>query len=120
MADITLERLLAQVASGDRSAFETLYDRIGTRLHSLMRSSIGHAHGADACLLETFVDIWRRARGYDAADEPAARWITRVASEHIARVRSTTIDEAAVPTLPVATTGDLRPGSDESSLGATA
>lgn len=120
MAEITLERLLVQVASGDRAAFESLYDRIGTRLHTLMRSSIGHAHGADDCLLETFVDIWRRARGYDPADEPAARWITRVASEHITRVRSTTIDEAAVPLGRVATSDDGLPGFDGSALGATA
>lgn len=120
MPDIPLEHLLTRIASGDRAAMAALYERVGGRMHTMMRTAIGHARGADECLLETFVDIWRRAGHYDPAAEPASRWITRVASRHIGRLRSVTIDESTAAGLASATPLDIAPHHDRDAFGATA
>lgn len=120
MSDRSLEHLLVDIASGDRAAISELYERVGSRMHAMMRTAIGHARGADECLLETFVDIWRRAGHYDPAAEPASRWITRVASRHIGRVRATTIDESAAAGLAAVAPVDISPRSDRDPFGATA
>ncbi|PSL38077.1 sigma-70-like protein [Labedella gwakjiensis] len=119
MPDIPLEQLLTRIASGDRTAMAALYERVGGRMHAMMRTAIGHARGADECLLETFVDIWRRAGHYEPAAEPASRWITRIASRHIGRFRAATIDESA-PAVAAATPLDIEPHPDRDVFGATA
>ena len=67
-------RLLAQAASGDESAFATLYDRLSGPLYALCLRMCGDAAEAEDALQEVCVLIWRRAPHYDPARSSVFGW----------------------------------------------
>lgn len=71
--DLDLE-ILARVASGDQGAFATLYDRLSGPLYSLALRMLGDASEAQDALQDVFLQIWRRAAGYDATKSSVFSW----------------------------------------------
>ena len=60
-------RLLAELAAGQSGALAELYRRRGGTLHGLLARMLGDDREAEEALQDTFVQLWRRARNYDAA-----------------------------------------------------
>jgi len=67
---------LARVASGDQTAFATLYDRLSGPLYSLAVRMLGDAAEAQDALQDVFLQIWRRAANYDAQQSSVFSWAT--------------------------------------------
>jgi RNA polymerase sigma-70 factor (ECF subfamily) len=65
---------LARVASGDQTAFATLYDRLSGPLYSLAVRMLGDAAEAQDVLQDVFLQIWRRAANYDATQSSVFSW----------------------------------------------
>lgn len=73
-----LKRLLAAVATGDRTAFARLYQVTSPRLYALCLRITSRADLADDALQEGFVRIWRYAGDYDMSKGEPLAWITVV------------------------------------------
>jgi RNA polymerase sigma-70 factor (ECF subfamily) len=67
--ELTDERLVHAVASGDRAAFEVLFDRYEKRLFRYARGLVRTEAEAEDVLQETFLAIWRHLSVPGAADE---------------------------------------------------
>ena len=65
---------LARVASGDQTAFATLYDRLSGPLYSLAVRMLGDAAEAQDVLQDVFLQIWRRSASYDAKQSSVFSW----------------------------------------------
>jgi RNA polymerase sigma factor (sigma-70 family) len=74
-----LSQLLARTGLGDRAAFATLYQRTHTHLFGvILRINRDRAQAEDV-LQEVFVNVWRSAQGFDAAQSQPLTWLTSVA-----------------------------------------
>lgn len=81
--------MLERVARGDQSAFARLYDRLSPPLYSLAVRMLGDAAEAQDALQDVFLQIWRRARNYDAGQSSVFSWATLMTrSRVIDRLRS--------------------------------
>ncbi len=72
-----LDADVALAAGGDSSAFERLYRRHVTRIHSLVRRMLG-AEDADEVTQEIFVRTWRKL-GQFRGDSAFGTWLHRLA-----------------------------------------
>jgi len=74
-----LAGLLARTALGDRRAFQSLYERTSAQLYAVvLRIAHDRAHAEDV-LQEVYVNVWRAARGFDAAQGQPLTWLTSIA-----------------------------------------
>lgn len=74
-----LSRLLARAGLGDRAAFATLYERTHTHLFAvILRINRDRAQAEDV-LQEVYVNVWRSAQSFDAAQSQPLTWLTSVA-----------------------------------------
>jgi RNA polymerase sigma factor (sigma-70 family) len=74
-----LASLLARAGLGDRVAFATLYERTSAHLLGVvLRINRDRAHAEDV-LQEVYVNVWRAAQGFDAAQSQPLTWLTRIA-----------------------------------------
>ena len=73
------EDLLRQVAQGDSVAFAKLYDRYSPRVFGLALKLVGDRQDAQDVLQEVFLELWRRAPGFDASLGSAPAWILMIA-----------------------------------------
>lgn len=73
------EDLLRRVAQGDSVAFALLYDRYSPRVFGLAIKLVGDRQGAQDVLQEVFLELWRRAPGFDASLGSAPAWILMIA-----------------------------------------
>ncbi|HJQ84053.1 MAG TPA: sigma-70 family RNA polymerase sigma factor [Candidatus Binatia bacterium] len=71
--------LLVAVARGDRDAYDRLYRRHGATLLGLLHRMLADRAEAEDVLHEVFLQVWRRARDFDAARGDAFVWLTTVA-----------------------------------------
>jgi RNA polymerase sigma-70 factor, ECF subfamily len=78
------ERLLTQVAEGDRHAFELLYRRYARPVLGLALRRLGDHGRAEDAVQETFVSIWRSASTYRPDRGWATAWLYAVARNAIA------------------------------------
>lgn len=76
------EELIAAVASGDEAALRELFARHAPWLAGRLRRALPAAVVEDA-VQETFIAIWRGARGYRASGEPGA-WLWGIARRQAA------------------------------------
>lgn len=90
--------LLGRIASGDREAFATLYDRYAPRAYGLLLRVLRNRADADDVLQETFLQVWRQAIRFDPSRAAADVWVLLVA-------RSRAVDR--LRKRGVATTGEL-------------
>jgi RNA polymerase sigma factor (sigma-70 family) len=74
-----LSQLLARAGLGDRAAFATLYEKSSPHLFAVvLRISRDRAHAEDI-LQEVYVNVWRAASGFDAAQSQPLTWLTSIA-----------------------------------------
>lgn len=75
--------LLARTGTGDRAAFEALYQRYSRSVFGLALRRLGDRGRAEDAVQETFVSIWRAARTYKPERGPGAPWLYAVARNAI-------------------------------------
>lgn len=73
------EVLAAQVARGDGTALETLYDRYAPIVLGLSLKIVGDRPAAEDILQETFWRVWRSAASYRAERGSFQSWLFRIA-----------------------------------------
>ncbi len=87
--DTSLDRLVADVAGGDRGAFEALYRATSARLYGVCVRVLSDRTEAEDVLQDAFVTIWNRAGQYDPDRAGAIAWLsTIVRNKAIDRLRS--------------------------------
>ena len=64
------DRLIANVAMADRSAFETIYDQSAGLLYAICLRILEDAPEAEDCVQSLFTQLWNRAEDLRAAPEP--------------------------------------------------
>ena len=74
-----LSQLLARAGVGDRAAFSTLYDRSSSHLFAVVLRICRDRAQAEDILQEVYVNVWRAASGFDAAQSQPLTWLTSIA-----------------------------------------
>ncbi len=83
------EELLLRIASGDRVAFSSLYDRLAGPLFSLALKMLGQEAEAKDLVQEVFLTIWSKASTFNAARGSVFSWsVTQLRNRAIDRIRS--------------------------------
>ena len=81
--------LLETIATGSRSAFAELYDRMLPRVLGLATRILRDPGHAEEVTQEVFLDVWQLASRFDASKGSAVGWILRKThSRSVDRVRS--------------------------------
>jgi RNA polymerase sigma-70 factor (ECF subfamily) len=81
--------LLGRVAHGDVWALRTLYQEHAPRAMAIAVRILRDAHEAEDVVQEAFLELWRRARQFDAGRGGAVAWIITIArSRAIDRLRA--------------------------------
>jgi RNA polymerase sigma-70 factor (ECF subfamily) len=73
------DRLVAIGQSGDRAAFEAVFEYFAPRLKAYLMRAARDPSLADEVMQETMVVVWRKAAQYDPAKASAATWIFTIA-----------------------------------------
>ena len=76
---LELSRLLGRAGLGDRAAFATLYDRSSAHLLGVILRIQRDRAQAEDILQEVYVNVWRAARSFDAAQSQPLTWLTSIA-----------------------------------------
>ena len=76
---VELASLLARTGLGDRAAFATLYEQTGAHLLGVVMRIQRDRALAEDILQEVFVNVWRAAQSFDAAQSQPLTWLTSVA-----------------------------------------
>ena len=76
---LDLSRLLARAGPGDRAAFATLYERTSPHLFAVVLRINRDRAQAEDILQEVYVNVWRAARSFDAAQSQPLTWLTSIA-----------------------------------------
>ena len=74
-----LSRLLARAGVGDRAAFATLYERTSSHLFAVVLRINRDRAQAEDILQEVYVNVWRAAQSFDAAQSQPLTWLTSIA-----------------------------------------
>jgi RNA polymerase sigma-70 factor (ECF subfamily) len=84
-----LETLLAQVALGNRAAFETLYRETSPRLFGICLRVLPERAEAEEVLQEVFTAVWRKASQFEPTRAAAMSWLGMMArNKAIDRLRA--------------------------------
>jgi RNA polymerase sigma-70 factor, ECF subfamily len=85
----SLESLLAQVAMGNRAAFETLYRTTANRLFGICLRVLTQRAEAEDALQDVYTAVWRKAAQFDPAKANATSWLAMIArNKSIDRLRA--------------------------------
>jgi RNA polymerase sigma factor (sigma-70 family) len=76
---LELSRLLARAGLGDRAAFATLYEWTSSHLFAVVLRINRDSAQAEDILQEVYVNVWRAARSFDAAQSQPLTWLTSIA-----------------------------------------
>jgi RNA polymerase sigma factor (sigma-70 family) len=74
-----LSRLLGRTSLGDRAAFATLYERTSSHLFAVVLRINRDRGQAEDILQEVYLNVWRAARTFDAAQSQPLTWLTSIA-----------------------------------------
>jgi RNA polymerase sigma-70 factor (ECF subfamily) len=97
------EALLAQVALGNRAAFEALYHGTCDKLFGICVRVLNERAEAEEALQEVFTAVWRKAAQFDPGKASAISWLSMVArNKAIDRLRALPM-RSALTTLDTAT-----------------
>ena len=81
--------LLRQIAVGDRAAFAEFYDRHSILMFSVASRILNDPADAEDVMQEAFVQIWEKARAFDAKLGKASSWAAiLVRNKAIDRIRA--------------------------------
>ena len=105
--DMTLGALLGAVATGDRQALRTIYERQSGRLFGVANAILRDRDAAADALQDAFLRVSERAGQFDAMRGEASAWlagIVRHAALDLARKRGRELpsDDPALGDIPVA------------------
>jgi RNA polymerase sigma-70 factor (ECF subfamily) len=76
---VDLARLLGRTGLGDRAAFAALYERTSSHLFAVVLRIQRERAQAEDILQEVYVNVWRAAKGFDAAQSQPLTWLTSIA-----------------------------------------
>ncbi len=76
---LELSRLLARAGLGDRAAFAALYDQTSSHLLGVVLRIHRDRALAEDILQEVYVNVWRAAQSFDAAQSQPLTWLTSIA-----------------------------------------
>lgn len=89
--------LVGRIAAGDRKALQELYARLGGRAFAVCLRVLRDREEAEDILQETFVEVWKRAKEFDAARGAVRSWLLTIArSRAINRFNSRKSNQRAV------------------------
>jgi RNA polymerase sigma-70 factor (ECF subfamily) len=74
-----IARLLGRAGLGDRAAFATLYERTSAHLLAVVLRIQKDRAQAEDILQEVYVNVWRSAQSFDAAQSQPLTWLTSIA-----------------------------------------
>jgi len=74
-----LSQLLARAGMGDRAAFAALYEKSSPHLFAVVLRICRDRAQAEDILQEVYVNVWRAASGFDAAQSQPLTWLTSIA-----------------------------------------
>ena len=74
-----LSRLLARAGLGDRAAFASLYEHTSAHLFGVVLRINRDRAQAEDVLQEVYVNVWRAAQSFDAAQSQPLTWLTSIA-----------------------------------------
>ena len=77
--NLELARLLASTGLGDRAAFATLYQRTSAHLLAVVLRIQRDRALAEDIVQEIYVNVWRAAGSFDAAQSQPMTWLTSIA-----------------------------------------
>ena len=77
--DATDASLLAAVARGDRHSFARLYDRLGPSVYGIARRVVVDEAVAQDVTQDVMLEVWSKARMFDAARGSVRGWILTMA-----------------------------------------
>jgi RNA polymerase sigma-70 factor (ECF subfamily) len=81
--------LLKRIASGDESAFATLYDTTSALIYGLLLRIFGNSKTAEQVLVAVYQEVWQQATTYDEEHEKPMTWLITLAhSNAIARLKA--------------------------------
>jgi RNA polymerase sigma-70 factor (ECF subfamily) len=81
--------LLADIASGSRTAFDALYRATSAKLFGICLHFLPDRGEAEDLLQEIYANIWRKAAQFDAERASAGAWLTMIArNKAIDRLRT--------------------------------
>lgn len=107
---VELSNLLARAGLGDRAAFATLYQRTSAHLLGVILRIQRDRGQAEDILQEVYVNVWRAAQSFDAAQSRPRTWLTSIA-------RNRAIDSLRrAQTRPQIRTAPSRPDDEESDV----
>ncbi len=76
---VEISLLMARAGLGDRAAFATLYDRTSAHLLGVVLRINRDRAQAEDILQEVYVNVWRAAKSFDAAQSQPLTWLTSIA-----------------------------------------
>lgn len=77
----TYDRLIKDIAQGDKQALNTLYNEISKSVYGFALSITKNTYDAEDVLQETFITIYRKAQEYQPREKPMA-WIFTIARNY--------------------------------------
>lgn len=89
---------IKSIASGDESAFATLYDTTCGLVYGLLLRILGNSAAAEQILADVYQEVWAQAATYDDERAKPMTWlITMARSRAIAHLRANGHDEQCQP-----------------------
>ena len=76
---LEISRLLGRAGLGDRAAFATLYERTSSHLLGVVLRIQRDRAQAEDILQEVYVNVWRAAQSFDAAQSQPLTWLSSIA-----------------------------------------
>lgn len=71
--------LILKIQSGDKNAFESLYDKYAGAIFSILLKIVPDEEKAEDLLQEAFVKVWTNAKDYNAVKGTIFTWILNIA-----------------------------------------
>jgi RNA polymerase sigma-70 factor (ECF subfamily) len=91
----SLEALLAQIAMGNRAAFDALYRATANRLFGICLRVLTQRSEAEDALQDVYTTVWRKAAQFDPSKAGATAWLAMIArNKAIDRLRSLPFQQA--------------------------
>lgn len=74
-----LRNLLTATAGGDRTAFESLYERTSAKLFGICLRILSERTQAEEALQDVYLAVWRKAGMYDGDRASPITWLAQIA-----------------------------------------